>query len=111
VLPPGQIGLPYNQVVSASGGTAPYTYSLSGTLPNGLSFNPATGAITGTPTTLGIFNFTITATDSGGCPGNRAYAIVIAVAATSTPIPTLSEWGLVILTMLMGLVALRYRRS
>jgi hypothetical protein len=111
VLPPGQIGLPYNQVASASGGTAPYTYSLSGTLPTGLSFNPATGAITGVPTALGIFNFTITATDSAGCPGNRAYTIVIAAAAISTPIPTLSEWGLVILTILMGLVALRYRRS
>src|SRR6185295_18820140 len=49
-------------------------------LPAGLSLNPGTGAITGTPTTFGTFNFTITATDSNGCPGTRAYTIVIAAA-------------------------------
>lgn len=36
--------------LAASGGTAPYTYSHSGTLPAGLSFNSSTGAVTGTPT-------------------------------------------------------------
>lgn len=36
--------------LTASGGTMPYTYSYTGTLPVGLSFNTSTGAITGTPT-------------------------------------------------------------
>jgi hypothetical protein len=36
--------------LTASGGTAPYTYSHTGTLPTGLSFSASTGAVTGTPT-------------------------------------------------------------
>lgn len=43
-------GVPYSFTPSASGGTSPRSFSLSGgDLPPGLSFNPATGAITGTP--------------------------------------------------------------
>jgi hypothetical protein len=37
--------------LQTSGGTAPYTYSYTGTLPAGLSFNSSTGVVTGTPTT------------------------------------------------------------
>lgn len=109
-LPAGQIGFAYSQVVAASGGVAPYTYALTGTLPTGLSLNAATGAITGVPTTAGIFNFTITATDSNGCPGAQAYTIVIPTMAAAAGIPTLSEWGMLILITLMGFVALRQRR-
>ena len=36
--------------LTASGGTTPYAYSYTGTLPAGLSFNTSTGAVTGTPT-------------------------------------------------------------
>lgn len=42
-------GAGYSFTPSATGGTPPYEYSLTGALPPGLSFNPATGAITGTP--------------------------------------------------------------
>ncbi|WP_117213103.1 M14 family zinc carboxypeptidase [Allorhizocola rhizosphaerae] len=48
---------------SASGGTPPYTWSATG-LPPGLSINSGTGQVTGTPTTAGTYNTTITA--SGG---------------------------------------------
>ena len=78
-LPNGTVGAAYNQVVSATGGTAPYTFSVSsGALPTGLLLNPATGAITGSPTVAGTFNFTITAIDAAGCRGSRPYSIVIA---------------------------------
>src|SRR6185312_2159900 len=61
----GQVGVAYSSAFVASGGTAPYTYSITaGALPGGLTLNPATGAVTGTPTTAGTFNFTVTATDS-----------------------------------------------
>ncbi len=77
-LPNGVVGTPYSQTVSAVGGTAPYTFTVSsGALPNGLTLNATTGVISGTPTAAGTFNFTITATDTNGCPGSRAYSIVI----------------------------------
>ena len=57
----------YSSAITASGGTAPYTFALnSGSLPGGLSLNPTTGAITGTPTTAGAFTFTVKVTDSTG---------------------------------------------
>lgn len=78
-LPNGTVGTAYNQTVSASGGTAPHTFSISsGALPTGLVLNPATGAITGAPTTAATFTFTVTATDAAGCPGSRPYTITIA---------------------------------
>src|ERR1700731_2903520 len=50
-LPSGQVGAAYSTTLGASGGTTPYTWTLtSGTLPTGLMLNAATGAITGTPT-------------------------------------------------------------
>ena len=56
-----QVGSAYADGVSASGTPAP-TYSVSaGALPAGLSLNTATGAITGTPTAAGAYDFTIRA--------------------------------------------------
>jgi hypothetical protein len=78
-LPNGTVGTAYNQVISASGGTAPYTFTVSsGALPTGLILDPTTGAITGTPTVAATFNFTITAIDAAGCSGSRPYTITIA---------------------------------
>jgi hypothetical protein len=49
-LASGQVGTPYSTTLAASGGTAPYRWSLSsGTLPNGLSLNASTGTVGGTP--------------------------------------------------------------
>ena len=77
-LPATTQNIAYSQSVTASGGTAPYTYARVGTLPTGLSLNTSTGAITGTPTAAGTFNFSINASDSLGAFGTRAYSIVIA---------------------------------
>ena len=63
----GQVGVPYSSMLVATGGVSPYTFSIiSGTLPSGLTLNPSTGAITGTPTTAGTFNFTAQVVDSTG---------------------------------------------
>ena len=78
-LPNGVVGAPYSQTLIANGGDAPYTFTVSsGALPNGLSLNPQTGLISGTPTSAGSANFTITATDSQGVTGSQSYSITVA---------------------------------
>lgn len=63
-LPPATAGMPYTSPsFIASGGTAPYSFAVTG-LPNGLSYSPTTGRISGTPTTAGTVNVSITATDA-----------------------------------------------
>jgi hypothetical protein len=78
-LADGSVGVAYSQSVTASGGTGTgYVYSISaGALPNGLSFNTSTGAITGTPTVGGPFSFTVSVRDSGGNTGARNYTVNI----------------------------------
>ena len=49
-LPVGQVGNPYSETLAATGGTAPYAWSLSsGALPAGLSLNASSGALEGDP--------------------------------------------------------------
>ena len=77
VLPGGQVSVAYSQHLGASGGNGSYTYSLaSGALPPGIALSSA-GVISGTPTTAGSFNFTITATDGLGFSGSQAYSLGI----------------------------------
>jgi len=77
-LPNGFVGTNYSQSLTATGGTAPYTFMVSaGALPNGVSLNASTGALTGTPTASGTFNFTLKATDANTCEGTRAYTVII----------------------------------
>lgn len=55
----------YSYTPSIVGGTGPYLYTVgTGAIPTGMSLNSSTGAITGTPTTGGTFNFTIHVVDS-----------------------------------------------
>jgi uncharacterized protein (TIGR03437 family) len=62
-LPAGIAGTAYPvQTFTASGGNSPYTFSLKGSLPAGLTLS--NGSITGTPTASGTSTFTVTATDS-----------------------------------------------
>ncbi len=65
-LPNGTVGTAYSTTLAATGGTTPYTWSLtSGTLPSGLSLNASTGAINGTPTaTASATSLTFKVTDS-----------------------------------------------
>ncbi len=88
-LTAGQVSTAYTQSVTASGGTGPYTYAVtSGALPAGLTLNTNTGDISGTPTTAGTANFTITATDANNDTGSAAYSLLInAAPATITLSP------------------------
>nr|WP_238148576.1 putative Ig domain-containing protein [Xanthomonas campestris] len=90
-LPSATAGSAYSQNLSASGGTAPYSFAVTaGALPAGLTLSAA-GVLSGTPTATGSFNFTATATDSGGSPtsGNRAYTLTVAGATVTLPATSL----------------------
>ena len=72
----------FTTTVSASGGTAPYSYSISsGAAPPGVTLNPSTGTLSGTPTAAGPYSFTVTVTDANGASGSRAYSGAVNVAA------------------------------
>ena len=90
-LASGRQNVAYSRTVTASGGTAPYTYAVTaGALPAGLTLSTG-GALTGTPTVNGSFSVTITATDSQGYSGSRAYTLVIAVPAIALAPTTLAS--------------------
>ncbi|HEV2483574.1 MAG TPA: MBG domain-containing protein [Puia sp.] len=64
-LPDGEYGNVYSQQLTVTGGTAPYTFTLSlgSSLPPGMSLSSA-GIISGKPTAIGSYTFTVTATDN-----------------------------------------------
>lgn len=77
----GAVGVPYSGLVSATGGTPPYTFALvAGTLPNGLTLS-ANGTLSGTPTKVGAFAVSIRGTDSSGVTGTLNSTITIASAS------------------------------
>jgi hypothetical protein len=59
----GRVGTAFSYQIEAS--NSPTSYGASG-LPDGLSINTATGAITGTPTGDGTFSLNLSATNAGG---------------------------------------------
>lgn len=67
-LPGAQVGASYSATLNASGGTAPYTWALTGSVPPGLTLDTAgstaSTTLSGTPTAQGPFTFTITVSDA-----------------------------------------------
>src|SRR5204862_62956 len=77
-LPSGTVGTVYSQTLAATGGTAPYAWSvISGSLPAGLTLNATSGAISGTPTTAGTSNFTVQVIDSSSGKASKAFTLTI----------------------------------
>lgn len=84
--------------VSATGGTSPYTFSISaGSLPTGIVLTPitaSTATLFGAPTTPGTYSFTVRATDALTAFGVRAYVLVVAAApagVTTTSVVSLDQ--------------------
>jgi len=84
-LPGGTQSVAYSQTLAATGGTGPYTWSLtSGSLPAGLTLTNG-GQISGTPTAFGTNSFTVQVTDSGSSPQTATKALSITIAGPGDP--------------------------
>jgi len=95
----------YTASLTASGGRAPFTWSVaSGTLPSGLSLAPSSGILSGTlGSSVGTHNLTLRVTDSSGRTSTRAVTLsvyslpVVTGAATSldgyVTVPMSSVYG------------------
>ena len=100
-LPNGISNVAYSATLTASGGTAPYNWSVAGgSLPPGITLSSG-GIISGTPTTTGIFNFTGRVSDVGSPvqTTNKALSITIVTVSTvvtiwpNTTVPELVDGG------------------
>ena len=90
-LPKGTAGVPYQQSLAVSGGTAPYTWVLSsGSLPPGMTLSAA-GVLSGTPTLAGASFFATRVTDSAGATATAVLAIEIQAAGTMSRVGVISQ--------------------
>jgi hypothetical protein len=103
-LASGTVGTPYTQMIALTGGTAPFQWSVydgpiptgfevGGSVPDGLTLNPTTGTISGTPTDGGTWYFEATVTDASGINVvNGFLSVQIApMAAPANPVPFLNQ--------------------
>lgn len=85
-LPGGVVGFTYSASVAVSGGVAPYTFSVSsGALPAGLSLDPTTGSISGTPSATGTTAFTLQVADSATPQATATQPLAIIVGSPTRP--------------------------
>jgi len=92
-LPNGVTSAAYTATLQSTGGVAPITWTVSiGSLPAGLTLNPGTGAISGTPTAAGTSSFTVQAADSGAPQQKVTKALSITIVQqlliTNASLPT-----------------------
>jgi len=96
-LPFGVKGQTYTTPnLEAWGGTAPYTYAVaSGTVPPGLTLNPTSGVLSGTPSTTGNFIFAVTITDSVAATITRVFSMYVGdpTISISPPAPNTGTVG------------------
>ncbi len=97
-LPTATVGAAYSESLSATGGLAPYTWSLAGSsdpLPGGLSL-ASDGEISGTPTTAGTSDFVVEVEDVDGRSASASLTIItvgseVAVTTVSLDAGTVGE--------------------
>ena len=92
VLPSATAGSPYSAALTATGGTAPYSWSVvAGALPPGLSLSP-TGFISGTPTSSGEASFEVQVVGSSAPTPQKADA-TLAISVATPPITQSGNWS------------------
>jgi len=110
-FPSGQVGVAYSSSLVATGGTPPYTYSISaGSLPSGLTLNPSTGAITGTPTAAGSFNYTAKVVDSASASATSSCGPLIVAPGQVSGVPAPPSLILVLIALALTSVYLNRER-
>jgi hypothetical protein len=84
-LPQGTVNQSYNAVLTVTGGSSPYSFSLkSGALPPGISLNTTTGGFYGKPTTPGTFSFEVLVSDASlHEQGSQPFAVSVNGGTTS----------------------------
>jgi len=82
------IGNPFDYEIAAT--NSPTSYSATG-LPPGLSFNPATGVISGTPVQSGTYSVAIGASTAGGTTTGTVVITVAASGSSGSPVPPLAR--------------------
>jgi hypothetical protein len=96
------IGSTYAQSLQATGGTPPYTWSVTnGALPDGITLDANSGTLSGIPSAVGSFSFTLRATDSVYAFAEGQFQIMIAAGLIITTAPALAP----------GSVALQYSQT
>src|SRR5581483_6767799 len=75
-LPPATGLQPYDAKLAVSGGTSPFTWSISG-LPRNLTYSTSTGEITGTPVVSGTFPITVYVVDSNDLTGSAVFTLTV----------------------------------
>jgi hypothetical protein len=89
-LGPAILNSAYSTRINTTGGVQPFRWTIaSGTLPPGLSLDPVSGVISGTPTQANTFNFTPTVRDST-LPNNQIVSTPIPLSITVSPPPPLT---------------------
>ena len=73
----GTLGVPFAEPLRAGGGSGPYQWSVSGTVPNGLAVSSA-GSLSGIPETQGTFNFILALVDQNGKSSTKNCSMTIA---------------------------------
>jgi hypothetical protein len=91
-LPDGQLGQPYGASITAAGGTGPNTFIVyRGSLPPGLSLDPDTGILHGTPTVPGGFTFDVNVIDAVGAVVPVGYTVNVSPPTSAVnPLPDTS---------------------
>ena len=86
-----RVGTPYTHSLASSGTPSPSYSVTSGALPAGLTLNPTTGTISGTPTTPGSSTFTVTATNGTAPDATATYTVTTSPAVPASPLPSAND--------------------
>jgi large repetitive protein len=104
-LPSGALQTGYTATLTATGGVAPYSWSLiAGSLPLGLTIS-ASGHISGTPTGVGTFSFTAQATDSSSPAQTASQSFSVTISSLPAPALTVTPTNVTFGTVNTGTVS------